>query len=159
MKRGSTLFLKIVLVLIGIAVLASLLVFPNLEGRNANANFFQIYFQDPFLAYVYFGSTPFFVALYQAFKLLEYIEHGKAFSQVAVNKLRNIKYCAIIIVFLLIICISWIRLAAGEDDPAGAMAIGIFATFASCVIATAAAVFQSLLQSAVDLKSENDLTV
>jgi hypothetical protein len=31
--------------------------------------------------------------------------------------------------------------------------------FASIVIATAAAIFQRLLQNAVDMKSENDLTV
>jgi DUF2975 family protein len=37
--------------------------------------------------------------------------------------------------------------------------LGIFTTFASIVIATAAAVFQRLLQNAVDIKSENDLTV
>src|SRR6266496_4252219 len=45
------------------------------------------------------------------------------------------------------------------DDPAGPTALGIFTTFASIVIATAAALFQRLLQNAVDIKSENDLTV
>jgi hypothetical protein len=37
--------------------------------------------------------------------------------------------------------------------------LGIIATFASIVIATAAAVFERVLQNAVDIKSENDLTV
>ncbi len=46
-----------------------------------------------------------------------------------------------------------------DDDPAGAIAMGILTTFASIVIATAAAVFERTLQSAVDIKSENDLTV
>ena len=48
---------------------------------------------------------------------------------------------------------------AKDDDPAGFIAIAILATFTSIVIATAAAVFEKTLQSAVDIKSENDLTV
>jgi hypothetical protein len=46
-----------------------------------------------------------------------------------------------------------------DDDPVGAIAIGILTTFTSMVIATAAAVFEKLLQNAVDIKSENDLTI
>ena len=46
-----------------------------------------------------------------------------------------------------------------DDDPAGFIAVSIVATFISVVIATAAAVFERTLQSAVDIKSENDLTV
>jgi len=37
--------------------------------------------------------------------------------------------------------------------------MGILITFGSIVIATAAAMFERLLQNAVDLKSENELTV
>ena len=36
---------------------------------------------------------------------------------------------------------------------------GILITFASIVVATAAAMFERILQNAVDIKSENDLTV
>jgi len=46
-----------------------------------------------------------------------------------------------------------------SDDIAGGVMMGLFLTFVSVVIATAAAVFEKTLQSAVDLKSENDLTV
>jgi hypothetical protein len=37
--------------------------------------------------------------------------------------------------------------------------MGILITFGSVVIATAAAMFERILQNAVDIKSENDLTV
>ena len=87
MKRSS-IFLQVVLVLIGIGVLALLLWEPQIEGRNAHATLFEIYFKDPFLAYAYLGSTPFFVALYQAFKVLGYAGHCKAFSQAAFKSLR-----------------------------------------------------------------------
>jgi hypothetical protein len=72
MKRSSTTFLQLVIVLIGIGALALMLWEPHIEGRNAHATTFQIYFNDPFLAYTYIASIPFFVALYQAFKVLGY---------------------------------------------------------------------------------------
>ena len=81
MKRGSTIFLQVAIVLVGIGVLAFLLWEPHVEGRNVNATLFEIYFKDPFLAYAYIGSIPFFVALYQAFKLLGYIRRNEIFSQ------------------------------------------------------------------------------
>ena len=94
MNRGSILFLKAVLVLIGIGALALMLWEPHIEGRNAHATLFEIYFKDPFLAYAYIASISFFVALYQAFKVLGYAGQNKVFSQAAVKALRTIKYCA-----------------------------------------------------------------
>jgi hypothetical protein len=158
MKKGSTLFLKFVICLISIGALIWLIWFPQLEGRAANLDLISIY-RDPLIIYAYIGSIPFFVALYQAFKLLGYIDGNKVFSQSSVNAVRNIKYCAITFSGFIVLGILYIRLFVKGDDPAGVTALGIFTTFASIVIATAAAVFQRLLQNAVDLKSENDLTV
>jgi len=159
MKRSSTIFLQGVIVLIGIGALALLLWEPQIEGRNAHATLFQIYFNDPFLALVYIGSIPFFVALYQAFKVLGYAGQNKIFSQAAVKALRIIKYCALAIIGFVVVEEVFIMLNHGSDDPAGGVFMGILITFGSVVIATAAAVFQKLLQNAVDIKSENDLTV
>ena len=120
----------------------------------------SIYFNDPELAYIYVAFIPFFVALYQAFKLLGYIDKSKIFSQVSVNAVRNIRYCAIALVAFFAVAEAYLFIAIrGKDDIAGGVAIGFVIIFASVVIATAAAVFQKLLQNAVDLKSENDLTV
>lgn len=157
-KRGSTLFLKIVILLIGIAVLAALIWFPQTEGRAKDLDLMSIYL-NPFIAYIYLSSIPFFVALFQAIHLLGFIEKNHIFSQAAVKAARNIKICAAAIVCLLIVAMGWVRLTSGDDDPAGAIALGIVMTFASIVIATAAAVLQKVLQTAVDIKSENDLTV
>src|SRR3954464_7514924 len=98
MKRSSTLFLQSVIVLIGIGALAFMLWEPHIEGRNAHATLFEIYFKDPFLAYAYIGSIPFFMALYQAFKLLGYIARKEVFSPQSVRALRIIKYCAMSLV-------------------------------------------------------------
>ena len=160
MKRSSTIFLQIVIVLIGIGALALMLWEPHLEGRNANATPFEIYFKDPFLAYAYTASIAFFIALYQAFKLLGYIGANDVFSLRAVKALRTIKYCALTLVAFIVGAEAYIFIfQRGKEDIAGGVMIGLVMMFVSIVVATAAAVFESLLQSAVEIKSENDLTV
>ena len=158
MKRNSTIFLQIVIVFIGIGALALLLWEPRLEGRNAHATNFEIYFKDPFLALVYIGSIPFFVALYQAIKVLGYAGQNRIFSQAAVKALRTIKFCALGIIGFVALGELFIMLG-NSDDRAGGIFMGILITFGSVVSPTAAAMFERILQNAVDIKSENDLTV
>jgi len=160
MKRVSTIFLQIVIVLLGIGVLAALLWEPQVEGRNVNATQFEIYFKDPFLAYIYLAFVPFFVALYQAFKMLGYVRRDEIFSQRAVRALRVIKYCALITATFILGALAYIFIfVRGTDDIAGGVAMGLFIIIVSAIIAAAAAMFERILQNAVDIKVENDLTV
>ena len=158
LKRSSTIFLQAVIVLIGIGALVVILWEPNIEGRNAHATLFEVYFKDPFLAYAYVASVPFFAALHQAFKVVGYAGQNKVFSQAAVKSLRTIKFCAIAIIAFVAGAEVFIMLH-DSDDRAGGVFMGILITFGSIVIATAAATFERILQNAVDIKSENDLTV
>ncbi len=159
MKRISTIFLQAVIVLIGIVALAILIWFPLTEGRAANLDLFSIY-SDPFILYGYAASIAFFVALYKAFKLLGYIGQNKVFSPDSVGTLKSIKYCAIVLSILIATAGLYIRITHNkEDDPAGFIAICIVTTFVSIVVATAAAIFEKILQKAMDMKSENDLTI
>ena len=119
MKRSSTIFLQAVVVLVGIGALALMLWEPHIEGRNAHATLFQIYFNDPFLAYVYMASIPFFMALHQAFKVLGYVRQNKVFSQATVNSLRTIKYCAIAIIGFVAVSVVFIVFGDKDDRPAG----------------------------------------
>jgi DUF2975 family protein len=153
-----TIFLQAVIVLIGIGALFLMLWEPHIEGRNAHATLFEIYFKDPFLAYAYLASIPFFAALYHAFKVLRYIGQNKAFSQEAVKALRTIKFCALAIIGFVAVGELFIVLG-NSDDRAGGVFIGVLITFGSVVIATAATMFERILQGAVDIKSENDLTL
>lgn len=159
MKRISIVFLQAVIVLICIIVLALLIWFPQAEGRAKNLDVFSIY-TDPFILYGYASSIAFFVALYNAFRLLGYIGQNKVFSSYSVKALKNIKYCAIITAILIIMAGLYINIAHHkDDDPAGFTAICFVTCFASVVVATAAAIFEKILQNAVDMKSENDLTI
>ncbi|MDP3963757.1 MAG: DUF2975 domain-containing protein [bacterium] len=152
MKQGSILFLKIVTVLIGIVALAGLIRFPMTEGRAENLDLFSIY-RDPFIAYMYVASIPFFVALYQAFKLLGYIGQNNVFTPDSVKALRTIKYCAMAGVgFIVVGEAALIITQSGKDDFAGPVALGIFTMFVSIVIATVTSVFEKILQNTLDKK-------
>src|SRR5262245_42930503 len=98
MNRSSTAFLQVVLAFVGVGALAFLLWEPHLEGRNAHATVFQVYFHDPFLAFAYVASIPFFAALFLGFKLLGYAGQDRVFSPASVKALRTIKFCALALV-------------------------------------------------------------
>lgn len=108
---------------------------------------------------MYLTAVPFFIALYQTLKLLSYVDKNTAFSERSVSALRVIKYCAFIISGMYAIGMPYIYFAAQEDDAPGVVVIGLIFTFAPLVIGIFATVLQKLLRSAIDLKSENDLTV
>lgn len=148
--RGETLFLRAVVCLMGMAVLA-LCIF--------GLPLFADYFHYPVLTGMYAAALPFFFALYQTLKLLSYIDKNTAFSDLSVKALKNIKYCAIAIGTLYAGLIPLLLPIAHEDDAPGIVALGLIIVFASMVIAVFSAVLQKLLKNAIDIKSENDLTV
>nr|MBO2482037.1 DUF2975 domain-containing protein [Bacillaceae bacterium] len=160
MKQGSTVFLKIALIMIGTPVLA-LCIFglPMLAKEAAESNSESAYVLYGFLTVMYLSSIPFFFALYQAFKLLNYIDRNEAFSELSVQALKKIKYCAIAISILYVPGLPFFYIAAELEDAPGIMLIGLGIIFASTIIAVFAALLQKLLKAAIDIKSENDLTI
>lgn len=160
MNRGSTLFLKTAVILMGIPVLA-LCIF-GLSRFDPNSPYWQLpelaSLQYPLLIGMYAAMIPFFFALYQTLKLLSYIDKNEAFSELSVKALKNIKYCAITIIILYVLEMPFLYLLTKVDDAPGIL-IGMVVIFASMVIAVFAAVLQKLLQDAIDIKVENDLIV
>ena len=160
MKRGSTLFLKIAVILMGIPVLAlCIFLVPNIASFAA-----ELYPDFAFIKYLIFidfyaAAIPFYFALYQAFKLLSYIDKNEAFSQLSVQALKKIKYSAITISILYVVGMPLFYLIAERDDAPGIILIAMVFVFIPLVIAVFAAVLQRLLQEAIHIKSENDLTV
>lgn len=112
-----------------------------------------------FIAGLYLSIIPFFVALYQALKLLNYIDKDTAFSIASVSALESIKYSAIAISVLHATGIPFLFQVAELDDAAGVGVLALAFACAPLVIATFAAVLEKLLQNAIKIKSENDLTV
>jgi len=157
MKNTQTLFLKSVILLIAMTVFAGMIWFPQTEGRATNLDLISIY-KDPLIIYSYIASIPFFVALYNGFKLLTDIEKNKVFSQHSVKALKNIKYCAMILIAFIFAGATYIRFTS-QEDYAGVIALAIFTTTAAILVASVSEVFERVLQNAVNTKSENDLTV
>ncbi len=81
MKKGSTTFLKAVVCLIAILVLTfCVFLFPALIHKE-NRDIF------PIILGIYLLGVIFEFALYQAFKLLNYIDQSKAFSDLSIKSL------------------------------------------------------------------------
>ena len=155
LQRYSTFFLQAVVLLMALCALAFLLWEPHLEGRNAHAGLVRIYFQDPFLAYVYAGSIPLFVALYQAFKALGFVRHNKIFSTEAMKAFQTLKYAALSLIGFAVAGECFIPLGE-SDDRAGGLFMGFLIIFGSTVMAATAAMCEWILQSALDSKAGKD---
>lgn len=154
MNRVSTIFLQTVIVFIGISALAFMLWEPHLEGRNVQATPFEIYFNDPFLAYAYMASTSFFVVLYQSFKVLGYVRENEVFSLATMKALRIIRYGAIALIVSVAGAEAYLLVVQhSKDDIAGGVAMGLVVMFVSLIVATVAAMFEQILRNAVDMKS------
>ena len=129
MKRGSTTFLKIAVIVLGIPVLA-LCIFglPQIaivafeEAGNGGIKLASMVIG--ILTVMYISAIPFYIALYQAFKLLSYIDKNEAFSQISVWALKKIKICAITISGLYVVVRPFVFMIAEWDDAPGLALIG-----------------------------------
>ncbi|MGM8364052.1 DUF2975 domain-containing protein [Virgibacillus sp. W0181] len=158
--KGETIFLKFIVVLMGLPVLTlCIFVLPKIAAFFAELNPTLDYLQYLFLIGLYVTAIAFFVALYQTLRLLSYIDKNRAFSDLSVSALKNIKYCAITIGAIYVVLMPLIYLMAEVDDAPGIILIGMVIIFGCMVIAVFAAVLQKLLKNAIHIKAENDLTV
>lgn len=159
MKR-ETLFLKIVVLLLAVPVIASCIaMLPILFKDAADLEWELAYLRYPLLAIFYVSTIPYFMALFQAFRLLGYIDKDTAFSELSITALNRIKYCAATISVLYMLAMPMFYMIGEQDDAPGVIVIGLVLVFAPIVIAVFAAVLQKLLKNAIALKTENDLTV
>lgn len=150
----STLLLKTAICLIGALVLA-VCIFVLPAGIASD----QTGYYRPLLLGLYVAALPFFFALYQALTLLGYIDKGRVFTTAAIAALKKINYSAASISGLFTVAMPAIYYAADTDDAPGVMVIGLVVTFASLVVMAVARLCGQLLQNAVIIKTENDLTV
>jgi hypothetical protein len=159
LREVTTLFLKIAVFIIGLPVLALCIFFVPHMANFAATSYPNIAPMKYLIFIVMYGAAvPFYFALYQAFNLLRYIDEKTAFSELSVKALKNIKCCAVTISGLYVLGLPLFRFIAQKvDPPIGLM--GLIIIFASLVIAVFAAILQRLIQEAINIKSENDLTV
>ncbi len=149
-KPSATIFLRLALFFIGAVVLA-LCIFAlpeiwrggSLEFPEASNAVFLI------VSGLYATTAPFFIALWQALKLLRYVDQNKTFSEASVRALRNIKYCATAIAILYVGGIPLLFPIADADDAPGLVAIGAIIACAPIVVAVFTGLLEKLVQSVV----------
>ncbi len=153
MHKSPTLFLKTVIYLLGLAVLGVCVIIVGVSV-SGNAGVFL-----PMLLVMLLSALPFFFALFQGVQLLRYIEKNTAFSKESVRAIRTIKYCAFGISVLYAGAMPLIISIAHKDDAPGVVLVGLIFIFAPLVTGVFAAVLEKLLQVAIEMKSENELTI
>ncbi|MDX1699315.1 MAG: DUF2975 domain-containing protein [Melioribacteraceae bacterium] len=156
-KRGSTTFLKVIIFLIGIAVLAvCIFLLPEAARRDAieRPGDYSLY---PLLVCAYGICITFSLALYQVFKLLTYIEKNNAFSELSLQSLKVIK-CAFTVIFFILLAILYLRVNAQftGDDAAGPISLSLMGILAISIIAAIVDALQKPLKNVSDIKSKND---
>lgn len=140
MKQNS-LILKTLIMILGVLGVYYLIRFPQAEGRATGLDLISIY-KDPLVIYMYIASIPFFVMLYEVFKILGSYEKNKLSSKVSVSALRDIKYCAIAIIGFILGGLVYIRFFVHGDDPAGPTMIGFLTSIAFAIVAATARHFE-----------------
>ena len=158
MQTRTTTFLKLALFIIGITMLA-LCVFwlPRVASSLADQNPEFAHLRYPVQLGLYVTGIPFYFALFQALKLLNLIKGKNAFSELAVDSLKHIKYSGAAIIVAYVLGMVYLIVQNALHPGIAILALGII--FASATISFFAAVLQELLRSALEIKSENDLTV
>lgn len=161
MRNITTMFLRgAVLFLVFITALLCVFVAPILSSGIVREYPSISYVQYPVLVALYLAALSFLVALFWGFKLLRYIDRHEAFSHLSVRALKWIKYsvAAVSGFFALLMPVVY-YIADREDAPGLLLFSGIIFVLAPFIIAVFAALLQKLFQSAIDIKTENDLTV
>ena len=147
MNRISARFLQVAVLLFGLAALDFLLVEPHFEGRNAHATVFQVYFNDPFLAWVYLGSIAFFAAVYQVFRLLGHVASHGELPPTAPATFRFVRNCAFVLLGFVAVC-EVVIFMHESDDRAGGVAMGAMIGLGCVAVAFLASRFERVLAPA-----------
>lgn len=160
MIKSSTLFLRIVIIVIGLIIGAICVFALPLLWVSVDKNFSTIsYALYAVLSALYLATIPFYTGLVQAFRLLGHIDKGRAFSRHSVRALSVISSCAGIITGIFILSMPFFYIWAEQDDAPGLVIIAMVLIMAPMTVSVFAAVMKRLFAQAVELKSENDLTV
>jgi hypothetical protein len=122
---------------------------PEIAVKDARVHPNTAYFLIPFLVCAYGFCITFSVVLYQAFKLLTYIEENNAFSELSLRFLRIIKKCTFaVILFILLGIVSLIVLAkVTGEDAAGPISLSLMGIFLTSTVAAFVSVLQKPIKN------------
>jgi hypothetical protein len=151
-KQGSTTFLKVIIFLLGIVMVALCFYWlPVIAIREPKVHpgDYSLY---PLLVYAYGCCISFSVALYQSFKLLIYVETNNALSEFSLKSLKVIKKCGFTTIFIIVLAIATLKVIAkvSGDDSAGPISLSLMGILATSIITAVVDVLQKLLKNLMD---------
>lgn len=157
-KQASTMFLRLVVMIIGLLIMAMCVFLVPWLAKEAFTRY-PMHWVVLVMVCLYLAALPFYVALAETWKLLYVIDSNQAFSNLSVVALKRIMLCAICICVLHTAILPILYLIAQFEDAPGLIILGMVIPGASMVIAVFAAVLRTLLDEALAIKSDNDLTI
>jgi hypothetical protein len=154
LEKGSTLFLRAVLLLFSLVAISVCALFWYLILTSESLGNYR-----PILIGATFTTIPFLYIFYQSFQLLNFIDRNLALSNNSVLALQKITFSSFIISGLYLIGFPFIYSVAERDDAPGVILINLIMIGAPLVVGVFASILQKLLTSAIAYKSENELTI
>ena len=154
-KRGSAIFLKVIIFLVGIAVFTLCIYWmPVLTIKDIKAHPGGDYSLYPLLVCAYGICITFSFTLYQVYKLLTYIERNNAFSELSLKSLKVIKKCAFTAIFFIVLMIISLKVISKitGDDPACPISISLMGILVTSIITAIVDVLQKPLKNFLDKK-------
>lgn len=157
----ATLVLKVALVVMGLLALVFAIVALPYVYKGGSLEF-------PYATTAILGITIVLYAvivlylyvLLKSWQLLVYIDRNTGFSKLSVTAFKHIKYAAFVGgMLLMLVFVPCLYPIAEVDDAPGLLVYGFMLACVPFVVSVFAGVLQQLFQHALDIKSENELTV
>lgn len=159
MKRASTIFLRLAIICLGVGAIG-LSVLLVVSWNSVAAEFSGRAYAVRFVfAALVAAAVPFLVALYSAWRLLNYIDKGMPFTNESAHAVKTIAFAAGCASVLCVAALPFYYEWAQIVDAPGLMVIGTFLAGGAMVVAVFGSLLYRLLSEAADLKSESELTV
>lgn len=154
LERSSTLFLKLILLVLSLAVLTfcGFLLYQITQSDSLGD-------YQPILIGVLISTIPFLYVFYQAYNLLNNIDANLSLTDSSVNSLRIIKVCSFLISLMYLMGSPFIFNVAQQDDAPGVVLINIILIMGPFSVGVFTYILQKLLINAIEYKSENELTI
>lgn len=158
--KVTTMFLRVSLIGLGafVAIVTGAVLWTIYSNWNPELSDVS-YVRWPTMLALATAAAAFYVTAVQAWKLLGYADKNKPFSKESVKALKRIQYAAYVVGGILLTLMPWVYWAAQQDDAPGLIIVGTAFAMTPIVVGVFAGVLRTLIQNALDLKKENDLTV
>ena len=158
MRKNYVLFLKAVLILFGVGLLAfAVFLLPKFAEMAANYYTELRYLKIPGLIFVYCTAVPFYIALFRGVRICDTILQSDPFSR------KNRKAFTIAGVCALIVALMYyggtLALVFLQVDRLIIYIVGVLIGSCALIFTLLCAVLDQLLAKAIEIREENDLTV